>query len=271
MSECAQVQAELEQLRTGELPSEAESTVRAHLQECPLCAKEAILLEAFGDRISKGLREWVEAGTVPPMLAAQIEASIRVESKPQRGRWARWRVPLGVAAAAVLMVAVTASMGSEWSQQLAAAGGVGGLFQTFLGRPMEDRFVQVEVGPSDPVHNMFVNKTAERHGMTVRVEAVEYDSNQTKVAYSISGDGFQLDGSPDLSRLMPILLDGQTPVPFRNVTVQQQDGAYLFQAFFDPVGETNDLTFRIDQLPRGGQGAGAQYEQGPWEIQFGDQ
>lgn len=277
MNMCSRVQTDLEQLRTGELLPEEESTVRAHLQECATCAKEAVLLEAFGERISKGLREWVEAGTVPPMLAAQIESSIKLESRAERRRggapWLRWRLPLGVAAAAVLLVVVATSVGSELTQQLAAAGGVGGLFQTFLGRSLEDRHGTPEVDPSEPpvVRAVPVNKLAEMLGITVQVDRAEFGADQTKMEYRIRGEGFQLPNGSNLALLEPVLSNAGGRVPFRNLTVQQQGDDYVFQAYFDPVAAGGKWTFRIDQVPRTGDGSAPSSQvAGPWEVEFED-
>lgn len=249
MNRCERIRSELEALRNGELLPADEAPVRAHLEECQLCAEAAADLSALGTRLSQGLKEWADAGRVPPMLALQIEAAIR----PGRPWWARLAVPAGISVAAALLMVVALYTKPEWGQQLAAAPVVGGLFQTFLGHSLEEYQWRNRMGtePAEPpLHVLEVGQAVTAHGVMLWVDRVEYGPDHTKVVYRLEGGEFRLGAASDLNLLQPVLSSPSGPVAFRNATAQRKGEAYHFNVFFDQVSKGQRLTFRIDQLPR---------------------
>lgn len=262
MNRCERVRIELEALRSGELLPADEVQVRAHLEECRECAEEAAGLSSLGARVSQGLKGWVDAGRVPPLVALQIEATIR----PRRLWWTRLGVPAGVAAAAVLLMAAALYSRPEWGQQLAAAPVVGGLFQTFLGHTLEEYQWRNRTGselPAEPpVRVVDVGRTVTVHGVTLLLDRVEFGPEQTKVEYRLEGGGFRLGPASDLTLVQPVLSGPSGTVAFRNAAAQRKGDVYHFNAFFDAVSPDVLLSFQIDQLPQPAAG-GPRWEVGP--------
>jgi anti-sigma factor RsiW len=123
--QCDEIQQDLLAFLDGTLPPDRRAAVERHLASCQACSKEAAAMQDVGDRLSRGLKQWVDEGVCPPDLKDRIELSLRPMHKRQP--WYRaWPAYVGaVAAAAVLVVLLGSQM--DLSHQVASIPLVGTL------------------------------------------------------------------------------------------------------------------------------------------------
>lgn len=247
---CERVRVELPAYLAGELDESASRLVAEHLAHCAACIEEMKAVERLQERIARELRAWVDAGTAPPGLEAELRRAVRMAGARtgaeaeealgfQHGRAEWWRT-LATAAAAVAVALLLVSSLPE-SRTLEGLPVVGGLVQLLQ-----------DAGDEVPVE-----RAVTRDGVTLRVHSVRYSRHETQVRYSLTGIG-SLDRL-ETGDLAGTLLAGTEPLPLRKVQVDVPSGRVLVT--FGAAPRRVPLIYRLGPLP--------EVPGGPWEVELG--
>lgn len=247
--QCERVQKELESYLQGTVTPEERAEINAHLSTCAVCSEEATAVKELGQTLRRGLHAWIDQGECPPQLARQIELSIRQGAR--RPWWRRtWSVYAGasVAAAAVLMIVMWQQ--PDVAERMASVPLVGAIAAQFISPDLEVQFdplTPVNTALMQPTRTVAVDGTAEAQGMKLTVEKFEVSPQLTRVRYFVRG--LMLIPEIDPLTYQPELSAKDGPVRLRGFNADQRDQGVVFQAYFDPVGSGQALTFTLDRLP----------------------
>jgi len=113
---CEEVQQQLREFSTGELPMDVRQTVQAHLSECAACCAELAKVDALA-----GFLTGAQAPPVPSGFASRVlsKARQRQEANPAAWNLMRWwrvtSAPMHAAAAAVLVFGLGTGALISWS------------------------------------------------------------------------------------------------------------------------------------------------------------
>jgi anti-sigma factor RsiW len=119
---CEEVQQQLREFSTGELPMDVRQTVQAHLSECAACCAELAKVDALA-----GFLTGAQAPPVPSGFASRVlsKARQRQEANPAAWNLMRWwrvtSAPMHAAAAAVLVIGLTVGLVLGWTSVPSAA------------------------------------------------------------------------------------------------------------------------------------------------------
>lgn len=251
---CEQVQLELPAYLHGKMGPEERAAMEGHLSACPVCAGEASAMRQVGERLSDGLKQWVEQGVCPDAVMARIEA--RLTAGRRRPWWRNWTTVTGAAAAAVLLLLVLTR--SEQLGQMATL--VGGLASQLVAPEAGVRPVQERV--ADGVRILKYNLADEHDGIHFRLHEVALGEQQSRIHISIRGRS--LDPLADAARYAPVLHGPMGPVALRHMEMIRGRGEVVVHAAFEPIPSGQDWRLVLQNLPRqaGGETAGT------WEIGF---
>jgi len=112
---CEEVQQQLREFSTGELPMDVRQTVQAHLSECAACCAELAKVDALA-----GFLTGAQAPPVPSGFASRVlsKARQRHEANPAAWNLMRWwrltSAPMHAAAAAVLVIGLAVGLLMGW-------------------------------------------------------------------------------------------------------------------------------------------------------------
>lgn len=229
---CDHIQLELHAYLRGELDPEEHAAVERHLSTCAACSEEATAMKELGDKLSRGLKHWVDQGVCPPEVMGRIEFSIRAARK--KPWWQRWPVYAG-AVAAVFIFLIGSRM--DWSQQVASIPLVGSLAAQLW---------SMDSNGSDD-WTVTANATDDHDGIRFTVQEFNVTRDGTRVRYSIRGA--DLDTQGDTSRFRAQLSSDGSPVELRTVKVHAAAGEVTAEARFAPVKPGSHLTVSVHDLP----------------------
>nr|PZN43606.1 MAG: hypothetical protein DIU70_03540 [Bacillota bacterium] len=277
---CEKVRVELPAYLAGELDEAASRLVADHLAHCAACIEEMKAVERLQERIARELRAWVDAGTAPPGLEAELRRAVRMASaQPEAGAeealdfrhgWAPGAHRPGDVTSLARAGAVAGRAGgvaagrAEWWRTLAtgaAAVAVALLLVSSLpespalqGLPVVGGLVQLLQGAGDEVP---LERAVTRDGVTLRVHSVRYSRHETQVRCSLTG--VQSLDQLETGDLAGTLLAGTEPLPLRKVQVDVSSGRVLVT--FGAAPPRVPLIYRLGPLP--------EVPGGPWEVELG--
>lgn len=211
-------------------------------------------MKEMGDKLSQGLKAWVDRGAVPPEVAARIETSLKaVSHRPAWRRWAAAIVPVA-AAAAVLLVALSTQ--PQVAYQLASVPLLGPLAARLAEPDLEfhvDPQQRMTAALFRPTRTVKLNETAEGGGLTLVITSAATGEKATRIAYTVRGEGLLLP--EDREALMPNASTAAGPLACRSLTADQGRDGIHFQLYCDPVPAGEEVTLTVPPLPREGGGS----------------
>lgn len=209
-------------------------------------------MKEMGDKLSQGLKAWVDAGSCPPEVAARIESSLRaVSHRPTWRRWAAAIVP--VAAAAVLLVALSTQ--PQVAYQLASVPLLGPLVARLAEPDAElhlDPQQRMTAALFRPTRTVKLSETVEGDGLTLVVTSAATGEGTTRIGYTVRGEGLVLP--ENLEALMPTAGTASGPLTCRSLTADQGRDGIHFQLYCDAVPGGEEITLTLPALPREGGG-----------------
>ncbi len=228
--QCEQIQSELIDYFHGTLSPQQRAAIEAHLTQCEACAEEANAMNDIGEKLSQGLKEWVNQGVCPPEVAARIELSVR-----RAGRRPPWRRAF-VATASV--AAAAAVLGLALSSQLIEP-------DLEIHLDPQQRLTAALFRPSRSVK---LQVTESGGGLSLTITSVATGESATRIDYTVQGEGLVLP--EDETALVPEVATEAGPVSCPSLTADQRRGGIRFALYCEPVpaGETIRLT--LPELPR---------------------
>jgi|GEM_PF-1762082 len=247
--QCEQIQSELIAYLHGTLSPQERAAIEAHLMQCEACSEEANAMRDISDKLSRGLKEWVNEGVCPPDVAERIQRSLRGESRRFTRRRAAAAITAVAAAAAVLLFALSTQ--PQFAQQVASVPFLGALAAHLLEPDLEihlDPQQRMTAALFRPQRSVKLNVTAEAEGLKLTVTAAALSDQSLRIAYTLRGEGLTLP--EDEKALMPTASTESGPLTCRSLTAEQGRGAIHFQLYCDaaPAGEAISLT--VPPLPR---------------------
>lgn len=239
---CDQVRQDLVAYLNDELPAQNMQSIAAHLTACPACAEEASTLRQMCQRLTEGLRTWVEQGGCPPEVERQIRWALQAEAEADRmhARTITWRT-IGTAAAAVaaavLLVTITP---------------VGGLIRNITASVGQTEVVgnpRAEVRP--------VGQSLTMNGISVEVNEVQFTAQETRVLYEVENAG---GVSVDELQAVQLFAGGAPLTLISSPMVKPASGgAVQITATFGAAQAGQPVTLRIERI------GGAH---GPWIFEL---
>jgi anti-sigma factor RsiW len=109
--ECAEVRRELLDYQRGRLEPERTAAIRAHVDDCPACAREAAAEDALTDLLERGLPQHPASLAFKRRLAAHWPPA----AAPVQARWWRRWPALTPALAVALVLVVGTPLSYEWA------------------------------------------------------------------------------------------------------------------------------------------------------------
>ncbi len=208
-------------------------------------------MKEVGDKVSKGLKEWVNEGICPPELLGEMERTIRAMARPRW--WQRWPV---VAAAAVVLLLIVAGTQQDLPGEIASLPLVGS-FVTQFWEEDETGFAQHEGLGTD-----------EHDGVAFRVLSLETEGGRLRIACLVRGNRLNMLADPSSFTLTVQGAGG--PLEVRPERIVRRQGEVLLEANLDAgkVGDAFTVTLpsvplnQVDSLT----GGGAHVQKGPWQV-----
>jgi len=250
---CEQVRPELTGYLYGTLSPQERAAIEAHLSQCEACAEEADAMKEMGEKLSQGLKEWVNQGVCPPNVAARIRESLPTAGR--RSPWRRWGA-VAVSAAAVAAVLLFAlSTQPQLSHQVASVPLLGALAAQLVGPDLEihlDPQNRTSTALFRPSRKVDLAATAEGGGLTLTVTSVATDDRAMRIQYTARGEALLLP--TDQAAIMPAVSTAAGPVTCRSLTADQGRGEIRFDVYCDAVPAGEQVSLTLPALPAQGGG-----------------
>nr|PZN71711.1 MAG: hypothetical protein DIU55_08175 [Bacillota bacterium] len=218
--QCEQIQSQLMAYLFGTLPQQERAAIEAHLMQCEACSEEANAMRDIGDRLSQGLKEWVNQGVCPPEVAARIQASLRSEIR--RSTWRRTAAVLASVAAVAAVVLIAASA------------------------RLLDPDLEIHLNPEERMTGALFRKSVD--GLRLTIISVATSESATRIDYTVEGEGLVLPAEE--AALRPQVSTPSGPLTCPSLTVDQQRGAIRFELHCEPVPKGETITLTLPELPR---------------------
>ncbi|MBP2020010.1 hypothetical protein J2Z79_003457 [Symbiobacterium terraclitae] len=206
-------------------------------------------MKEMGDKLSQGLKAWVDQGSCPPDVAARIESSLKaVSHRPAWRRWAAAIVPVA-AAAAVLLVALSTQ--PHVAYQLASVPLLGPLAARLAEPDVElhlDPQQRMTAALFRPTRTVKLSETVEGGGLTLVVTSAATGDKVTRIAYTVRGEGLVLPDGREA--LMPTASTAAGPLTCRSLTADQRRDGIHFQLYCDAVPAGEEVTLTLPPLPK---------------------
>lgn len=247
--QCEQIQTELIAYLHGTLSPQERAAIEAHLMQCEACSEEADAMKDISDKLSQGLKEWVNQGVCPPEVAERIQLSLRGE-----GRRSAWR-RLGIAAASVAAVAAVLlfalSTQPQYAQQLASVPVLGALAAQLLEPDLE-----IHLNPQQhmtaalfrPSRSVKLQVTESEGGLSLTITSVATGESATRIGYTLQGEGLVLPEEQEA--LVPAVSTQAGPLTCQSLTADQRRGEIRFELYCEPVPAGEEISLTLPELPR---------------------
>jgi len=245
--QCEHVLPELDAYLLGDLPPNERLEIERHLSTCPACAGEAAAMQDVGERLSRGLKEWVDEGVCPSDLLACIEGRLRSQQKrPWYMAWPMYASAIAAAAVLVLMVSGKTGLPDHLASIPLVGSVAAQLFAPNTGL-MDDA--------------IDINASVERTGITFTVLQFHTTKTGTIIRYSLRGEGLDLQAAA--GRYQAKLTGPRGAISSKRLTVERGTGELLVTETFATVLPGETLTLTATDLPMKAPGAS-----GIWQVSF---
>lgn len=247
--QCEQIQSELTAYLYGTLSPQERAAIEAHLMQCEACSEEASAMKDIGDKLSQGLKDWVNQGVCPPEVAERIQLSLKGESR--RSAWRRAAAAFGSVAAVAAVFLFALSTQPQFAQHVASVPFLGALAAQLLEPDLE-----IHLNPQQrmtaalfrPSRSVTLKVTESGDGLTLTVTSVATGESATRIAYTVQGEGLVLP--EDEAALLPAVATQARPLTCQSLTADQRRSAIRFELYCEPVPAGETITLTLPELPR---------------------
>jgi len=247
--QCEQIQSELMAYLHGTLSPQERAAVEAHLMQCSACSEEANAMKDIGEKLSQGLKEWVNQGVCPPEVAERIQLSLKGAGR--RSGWRRAVVAVASVAAVAAVFLVALSTQPQFAHQVASVPFLGALAAQLIQPDIEihlDPDQRMTAALFRPSRSVKLNVTESGGGLRLTITSVATGESATRIGYTVQGEGLVLP--EDEAALLPVVATQAGPLTCRSLTADQKRGEVRFELYCEPVPAGEEISLTLPELPR---------------------